>query len=87
MVLSREDWDQVLCWSSKDAHGWGKFGCRVRRVPVLQDGFLESINVYSTILPCVACDQPLDGFDTHLGSAIAVRERHRAKSVVNSPIL
>ncbi len=86
MVLSREDWDQVLCWSSKDAHGWGKFGCRVRRVPVLQDGFLEasmSIAPSFPVLPVIKLLTVL----TPTSALQLLRECHRAKSVVNSPIL
>ena len=76
VVFARQDWDQVLSWSSEDTHGWGEFGGRVGCVPVLKDGLLECIDVDCAIFPDVASNQPLDGFDTHLSSAIAVRECH-----------
>ena len=31
--------------------------------------------------------QPLDGFDTYFSSAVAVRECHRAKAMVDPPIV
>ena len=86
-VFSRQDRDEVLCWSSKDTYGRGNFGGGVRGVPVLKDGFLESIDVDCTIFPDVAGDQPFDGFDAHLSSAVAVREYHGAKAVVYPPVV
>ena len=47
MVLSREDWDKVL---SKVGESLVVLGL------VCSYGVLESINVASTILPCVSCD-------------------------------
>ncbi len=68
-------------------HGWGDYGGGVRGVPVLKDGFLECIDVDCATFPNVAGDQPFDGFYTYLSSAVAVGERHRAKTVVYSPVV
>ena len=35
-------------------------------------GFLECVDVDCSIFPDVASDQPFDGFDTYLSSAVAV---------------
>ena len=53
----------------------------------MKDGFLECIDVDCTVFADVAGNQPLDGFDTYLSSAVAVRERHRAKAVVYPPVV
>ena len=53
----------------------------------MKDGFLECIDVDCAIFPDIASDQPFDGFDTYLSSAVAVGERHRAKMVVYPPIV
>ena len=87
MILSRQGWDQILGRSSEDAHGWGQFRGRVWGVPVLEDGFLECININFTIFPHIARNQPLDGFDTYFSSAVAVRECHGTKAMVDPPIV
>ena len=81
-VFSRQDGHLILYRSSKDTYGWGNFCSGVRSVPVLEDGFLECIDVDCAYFPGVAGNQPLDGFDTYFSSAVAVRERHRAETVV-----
>ena len=48
---------------------------------------MECININFTIYSHIASNPPLDGFDTHFSSAIAVREGHRAKVVVDPPIV
>ena len=48
---------------------------------------MECINVNFTIFSHIASNQSLDGFDTYFSSAIAVREGHRAKAVVDPPIV
>ena len=53
----------------------------------LQQGIHHRINVDCTIFPDVTSDQPFDGFDTHLSSAVAVGECHRAMTVVYPPIV
>jgi len=51
-----------------------------------EDQCLECIDVNGTILPDIASDQPFDGFDSHLSSAIAVWKCYRAQAVVYSPL-
>ena len=74
-------------WSFKYTHGWGELGDGVGGVPVLKDGFLECVDVDCAIFPDIAGDQPFDGFDTYLSSAVAVGECCRAKAVVYPPVV
>lgn len=74
MVSSWQNGDEVLYWSAEYTHGWGHLCSRVRSVSVLEDCFLECIDVDGTILANIASDQPFDGFDSHFGSAVAVWE-------------
>ena len=56
-------------------------------VPVLQDGFLECVDVNVPVMPGVASDGPFNGIDTYISPAVALREGHGAKAVVYSPFV
>ena len=82
VLFPRRDGDEVLYRSFKHTHIGGHFCGKIWGVPVL-----ERINVIGTIFPNIASNQPLNGFDPHLSSAVAVWEWYGAQAVVYSPLV
>ena len=71
----------LVCQS---AFCWREFGSRVGCVSVMEDGFLECVNIKSGD----ANDQPFDFFfDSYLSSAVVVGKCDRDEVVVDSPIM
>ena len=53
----------------------------------MKDGFLECVDVDSTIFSDIAGDQSFDGFDSYFSPAVAVGECYRAEAVVYPPLM